>query len=153
MCWIIIEFQYLIGKTETATVKFQKKPKETQLQRAERCFDGRGDARKQRWTPGISGTTPFPKWCAVCELDCERKLILFYGLLHPGSKSCLQECFKQTLFSSLILSGSLLGVVVQVGLEDLWAQAGGKLWGWETREEERQDPIKPNRTRGTDLFK
>lgn len=56
MCQIIIEFQYL-GKTETVTVKFKK----TQLQRAERCFDGCGDARKQCWTPGISRTTPFPK--------------------------------------------------------------------------------------------
>lgn len=124
MCQILTEFQYL-SKTETVTTKrFLTKKNQTQLQ-TKRCFDG--DARKQCWTPGISRTTPFPKWWAVCELDGERKLILFYGLLHPGSQSCLQERFKQTLFGSLVLSGSLLGVVVQVGLEDLGAQAGGKL--------------------------
>lgn len=129
---------------------FLNQKNQTQLQ-TKRCFDG--DARKQCWTPGISRTTPFPKWWAVCELDGERKLILFYGLLHPGSQSCLQERFKQTLFGSLVLSGSLLGVVVQVGLEDLGAQAGGKLCGLKTRKEETKETIKPNDLRGTELLK
>lgn len=130
----------------------EKQREKTQLQTVKRCFDGCGDARKQCWTPGISRTTPLPKWCAVCELDRERKLILFYGLLHPGSKSCLQECFKQTLFGSLILSGSLLGFMVQIRL-DLWAQARGKLWGLKMRKEDRQETVKPNTLRVTEFLK
>ena len=134
-------------------MKFQEnKGEKNQLQTVRRCFDSCGDARKRRRTPGISRTPPFPKRRAVWALDRERELILLDGLLHPGSKSRLQERFKQTGFGSLILAGSLLGFVVQVRLEDLGAQAGGKLCGLKTRKEERRE-TKPNSLQATELLK
>ena len=76
-----------------------------------------------RRPPTHTCPSPAVRLGLCCTLSgCERELVLFRGLLHPGAQPGLDEGSEQTGLGSLVLLGDQLGLVIHVGFGDLGAQ-------------------------------